>query len=191
MADEALGREFRARLEELLGEPLMVDDPLITTAQAAVLLGVSSIRVARLVRAGHLPAVARTHRRVRLSDVIQVGHDQWMSVGEAADLLTMGRAGVGRMITAGLLPARGTELPLRRNDVEILARLREGWLTLSAAASALDVDIEEIRRMLRSRVLTHTRDGARPVHGHEVARQLIMRSGALSEPTPASRGSAP
>ncbi|NUR94106.1 MAG: hypothetical protein HOV67_02485, partial [Kribbellaceae bacterium] len=47
MAD--LAREYRSRLVELLGEPLMVEDPLITTAQAAVLLGVSPQRVAGLV----------------------------------------------------------------------------------------------------------------------------------------------
>ncbi|HZX03242.1 helix-turn-helix domain-containing protein [Kribbella sp.] len=166
---DALAREYRARLTELLGEPLMVDDPLITTAQAAVLLGVSPQRVAGLVRAGHLPARSRAHRRLLLSDVVQSGLDQWMSVAEAGAVLGLGQTSVRRLISAGLLAAHGKELPLRRNDVEVLATLRGGWLTLATAAKALGVDVDDVQRMLRDRHLTHTCDVARPVYRHELA----------------------
>jgi excisionase family DNA binding protein len=171
----ALAKEFRARLTDLLGEPVMVDDPLITTAQAATLLGVSPQRVAGLVRAGHLPARSRAHRRLRLSDVVQSGLDQWMSVAEAGDMLGLGQTGVRRLISAGLLTAHGRELPLRRADVEVLARLRGGWLTLSEAATMLGVGIADIQQMLRNRRLTHTCDVARPIYRHEVVSVLAAR----------------
>lgn len=176
MAIGELVRDYLTRLSDLLGEPVMVDDPLITTAQAAVLLGVSPQRVAGLVRAGHLPARSRAHRRLLLSDVVQSGLDQWMSVAEAAEMLGLGLTGVRRMISAGLLSAHGKELPLRRVDVEVLTRLREGWLTLSAAAQTLGVEVDEVQRMLRTRHLTHTCDVARPVYGHELASVLASRS---------------
>jgi hypothetical protein len=172
---ETLAREYRTRLAKLLGEPLMVDDPLITTAQAAVLLDVPPQRVAALVRAGHLPARSRSHRRLLLSDVVRSGLDQWMSVAEAGVVLGLGQTGVRRLISSGLLAAYGKELPLRRDDVEVLARLRGGWLTLSAASSALDVGVDEIQRMLRYRQLTHTSDVARPVYRHELAAVLARR----------------
>lgn len=175
MAAGELMRDYRTRLTELLGEPLMVDDPLITTAQAAVLLGVSPQRVAGLVRAGHLPARSRAHRRLLLSDVVQSGLDQWMSVAEAGQVLGLGQTGVRRLISAGLLTAHGKELPLRRDDVEVLAKLRDGWLTLSTAATALGVELDEVQRMLRNRHLTHTCDVARPVYRHEVASVLAQR----------------
>ncbi|HWD83700.1 MAG TPA: helix-turn-helix domain-containing protein, partial [Kribbella sp.] len=170
-----LARDYRARLTELLGEPLMVQDPLITTAQAAVLLGVPPQRVAGLVRAGHLPARSRAHRRLLLSDVIQSGLDRWMSVAEAGDVLGLGQTGVRRLVAAGLLPAHGNELPLRRDDVEVLARLRRGWLTLSSAAVELGVDVEEIQQLLRHRYLTHTCDVARPIYRHELASLIATR----------------
>ncbi|GAA3091767.1 plasmid maintenance system antidote protein VapI [Kribbella aluminosa] len=170
-----LTRDYRSRLAELLGEPLMVDDPLITTAQAAVLLGVEPQRVAGLVRAGHLPARSRSHRRLYLSDVVQSGLDQWMSVAEAGAVLGLGQTGVRRLISAGLLAAHGKELPLRRAEVEVLATLRDGWLTLSTAASALGVDVDEVQRLLRNRHLTHTCDVARPVYRHELAFVLAAR----------------
>ncbi|NIK58439.1 hypothetical protein [Kribbella shirazensis] len=179
MVDE-LVREYRARLAELLGEPLMVDDPLITTAQAAVLLGVPPLRVAGLIRAGHLPARSRAHRRLLLSDVVQSGLDRWMSVTEAGVVLGVGDSGVRRMITAGLLRAHGKLLPLRRTDVEVLAQLREGWLTLSTAATKLGVDALEVHQMLRTGVLTHTCDVARPVYGYELSRVLAVRSGRVA-----------
>jgi plasmid maintenance system antidote protein VapI len=171
-----LARDYQARLTELLGEPLMMDDPLITTAQAAVLLGVSPQRVAGLVRAGHLPARSRAHRRLMLSDVVQSGLDQWMSVAEAGEALGLGQTGVRRLISAGLLAAHGKELPLRRDDVEVLARLREGWLTLSTAASALGVDVDDVQRMLRNRHLTHTCDVGRPIYRHELASVIAGRA---------------
>ncbi|MEU8226308.1 helix-turn-helix domain-containing protein [Kribbella sp. NPDC048915] len=177
---EALAKEYRARLAELLGEPLMVEDPLITTAQAAALLGISPQRVAGLVRAGHLPARSRAHRRLRLSDVVQSGLDQWISVAEAGVLLGLGPTGVRRLISAGLLTAHGKELPLRRNDVEVLAVLRRGWLTLSTAASALGVSVDDIQHLLRTRRLTHTCDVARPVYRHEIATMLTQRRQVLS-----------
>ncbi|NIK54335.1 hypothetical protein [Kribbella shirazensis] len=179
MVDAGLAREYRARLAELLGEPLMVDDPLITTAQAAVLFGVPPLRVAGLIRAGHLPARSRSHRRLLLSDVIQSGLDRWMSVTEAGVVLGVGDTGVRRMITAGLLTAHGKTLPLRRDDVDVLARLRMGWLTLSAAATKLGVDVIEVHQMLRNGALTHTCDVARPVYGYELSRLLAGRSGRL------------
>ncbi|MGZ0147782.1 helix-turn-helix domain-containing protein [Kribbella sp. WER1] len=175
MAVGDLARDYRTRLTELLGEPLMMDDPLITTAQAAVLLGISPQRVAGLVRAGHLPARSRSHRRLLLSDVVQSGLDQWMSVAEAGAVLGLGQTGVRRLISAGLLAAHGKELPLRRDDVDVLAKLREGWLTLSTAASALGVDVDEVQRMLRNRHLTHTCDVARPVYRHELATVIAQQ----------------
>jgi hypothetical protein len=171
-----LALDYRSRVTELLGEPVMVEDPLITTAQAAVMLGVSPQRVAGLVRAGHLPARSRAHRRLLLSDVVQSGLDQWMSVTEAGEVLGLGQTGVRRLISAGLLTAHGKELPLRRVDVEVLARLREGWLTLSTAASALGLDVDDVQRMLRNRHLTHTCDVARPIYRHELASVIAGRA---------------
>ncbi|MFD7161415.1 helix-turn-helix domain-containing protein [Kribbella sp. NPDC059898] len=163
-------------MAELLGEPVMVDDPLITTAQAAVLLGVSPQRVAGLVRAGHLPARTRTHRRLLLSDVVQSGLDHWMSVLEAGAVLGLGSTGVRRLISAGLLPAYGALFPLRRADVEALAGLRAAWLALPAAASALGVDVSEVEQLLRTRVLSHTGDAARPEDRNAVIRLPAERS---------------
>ncbi|MFF0342723.1 helix-turn-helix domain-containing protein [Kribbella sp. NPDC004875] len=175
MTEDALGQEYRARLAELLGEPIMVDDPLLTTAQAAVLLGVSPKRVVGLVRAGRLPARSRTHRRLLLSDVVQVGLDQWMSVAEAGAELGLGQTGVRRLITAGLLHAYGKEFPLRHEDVVVLARLRQGWLPLSVAAHSLGVGVDEVHQMLRDGTLTHTTDVARPVYRHELAARITSR----------------
>lgn len=175
MGNGEIEREFRTRLTELLGEPMMVDDPLVTTAQAALLLEVPPQRVAGLIRAGHLPARSRSHRRLLLSDVVRSGLDQWMSVAEAGAVLGLGQTGVRRLISAGLLTAHGKELPLRRDDVDVLARLREGWLTLSAAATALGADVDEVQRMLRTAHLTHTCDVARPVYRHEIAAVLATR----------------
>ncbi|MGW7684057.1 helix-turn-helix domain-containing protein [Kribbella sp. NPDC054772] len=172
MAEKALGQEYRERLAELLGEPIMVDDPLITTAQAAALLGVSPPRVVGLVRAGRLPARSRAHRRLLLSDVVQVGLDRWMSVAEAGAELGLGQTGVRRLIAAGLLHAYGKEFPLRHQDVEVLARLRQGWLPLSVAARSLSVGVDEIHEMLRDGTLTHTTDVARPVYRHELATRV-------------------
>jgi hypothetical protein len=181
MGDGAVVREFRSRLTELLGEPLMVEDPLVTTAQAALLLEVPPQRVAGLIRAGHLPARSRSHRRLLLSDVVRSGLDQWMSVAEAGAVLGLGQTGVRRLISAGLLVAHGKELPLRRDDVDVLARLREGWLTVSSAATALEVDGDEIQRMLRTGQLTHTCDVARPVYRHEAAAILSTRLPEVKE----------
>lgn len=181
MGNGEVVREFRSRLTELLGEPLMVEDPLVTTAQAALLLEVPPQRVAGLIRAGHLPARSRSHRRLLLSDVVRSGLDQWMSVAEAGAVLGLGQTGVRRLITAGLLTAHGKELPLRRDDVDVLARLREGWWTLSTAATALGADADEVQRMLRTGQLTHTCDVARPVYRHEVAAVLARRLPAALE----------
>lgn len=181
MGDGEAVREFRTRLTEMLGEPLMVDDPLVTTAQAALLLEVPPQRVAGLIRAGHLPARSRAHRRLLLSDVVRSGLDHWMSVAEAGTVLGLGQTGVRRLITAGLLTAHGKELPLRRDDVDVLARLREGWLTIPSAATALGADVAEVQRMLRTGRLTHTCDVARPVYRHEVAALLAMSLPAAME----------
>jgi excisionase family DNA binding protein len=169
---EALDQDYRARLAELLGEPVMVDDPLITTAQAAALLRVPASRVVTMVRAGHLRARSRAHRRLMLSDVVRAGIDRWTSIAEAGVLLGLGPTGVRRLIAAGLLEAHGNELPLRGDDVDQLTRSRQGWLTLSAAASALGVDAEVVHVMLREGTLTHTRDVARPVYQHELTTAL-------------------
>ena len=182
MVDKTLVREFRDRLAELLGEPVMVGDPLITTTQAGALLGVPSRRVAGLVRAGHLPALSRARRRLLLSDVVQAGLDRWMSVPEAAVLLGLGNTGVRRMITVGLLAAHGKEFPLRRDDVEGLARRRRGWLSLASAATELGIDVMDVHTMLRDGTLTHTSDVSRPVHRRELARLHVGASGRVSAP---------
>ena len=181
MGEKELVKEFRTRLTDLLGEPLMVEDPLVTTAQAALLLEVPPQRVAGLIRAGHLPARSRAHRRLLLSDVVRSGLDHWMSVAEAGAVLGLGQTGVRRLIAAGLLTAHGKELPLRRDDVDVLARLREGWLTVWSAATALEADVDEVQRMLRTGQLTHTCDVARPVYRHEVAAVLARRLPAALE----------
>lgn len=158
----------------------MIEDPLITTAQAAVLLGVSPQQVVGLVRAGHLPARSRAHRRLLLSDVVQSGLDQWTSVSEAGLVLGLGDTGVRRVISACLLAAAGNALPLRRDDVEALAHLREGWLTLSEAAAELEVDVVEVHQMLRDGILNHTGDVARPVYRHELTRLTAAGSGGFA-----------
>ncbi|GAA1579593.1 hypothetical protein GCM10009789_36680 [Kribbella sancticallisti] len=186
MAWEQLSQEYRNRLTELLGEPVMVDDPLITTAQAAALLGLSPRRVARLVRAGHLPARARSHRRILLSDVVRSGLDQWISVAEAAEIHWLGEREVRRLISVELLAAHGRELPLRRGDVEALAQIRESWLSIPDAAALLGVRVGQVEHMLRSRALTHTGDDTRPVRRREID-QLAARPAQPAQPARPAR----
>ncbi|MET9276078.1 hypothetical protein [Kribbella sp. NPDC003557] len=182
MVEKVLIREYGDRLAGLLGEPTMVGDPLITTAQAAVLLGVPLRRVAGLVRAGHLPARSRARRRLLLSDVAQAGVDRWMSITEAGVVLGLGNTGVRRMITVGLLAARGEGFPLRRDDVEALARRRDGWLSLASAAMELRIDVMDVHQMLRDGTLTHTSDVSRPVYRGELIEVLRTASGIRCTP---------
>ena len=72
-------------------------------------------------------------------------------------------------------PSESTENTTTLEDLSVLARLREGWLTLSTAASALGVDVDEVQRMLRNRHLTHTCDVARPIYRHELASVIAGR----------------
>jgi excisionase family DNA binding protein len=57
----------------VLGEPPLVDDPMLTAAQVAALLGVNQSTVQRVTRRGLLPVRGRGQRRFRLSDLDRVG----------------------------------------------------------------------------------------------------------------------
>ncbi|HEY3514512.1 MAG TPA: type IV toxin-antitoxin system AbiEi family antitoxin domain-containing protein [Kribbella sp.] len=77
----------RESCEQLLGELIAVDDPMITTGQAERVLGLARGQVARLHRQGWLernPA-AQLRRYYRLADVLQLA--QPISVETAAKLI--------------------------------------------------------------------------------------------------------
>jgi len=55
VAPPGLARWSRGQIEDAIGEPLMVPDPLLTVVQAAALLAVSVAQLDGLVAAGVLP----------------------------------------------------------------------------------------------------------------------------------------
>lgn len=62
----------KARIERLIGEPLMAADPLLTLPQAAAILGVSTQKARRLIRAQLIEYNPRLRRSLRLSGIQRV-----------------------------------------------------------------------------------------------------------------------
>jgi predicted DNA-binding transcriptional regulator AlpA len=164
----------RTRLERLLGEPLMADDPLIDVRQAAAVLGVSRATVRDLLTAGVLPRHGPAEggpavRQLLLSEVLDwAALPSRITVGEAATLLGESVASVHRLVGVGLLSWQGGRWPLSRAGVEDLAIRRRHWLTLAEAAKAAQVPAEEIHHRLGDQLLNHTGDVSRPVDGAQL-----------------------
>jgi excisionase family DNA binding protein len=112
--------------ETVLGEPRVVGDPRITTAQAGVILKMTRQRVWNLIGRGDLPAYGprNSARRLELSDVQQLATlGEPISVGEAARILHCPTDDVRALIQAGQLRGRpGSRYPVYRPEVEELAR---------------------------------------------------------------------
>jgi hypothetical protein len=110
--------------ETVFGEPRMVGDPRITTAQAGVILKMTRQRVWNLIGRGDLPAYGPRNSARRLSDVQQLAVlGEPISVGEAARILHCPTADVRALIRAGQLRQRpGSRYPVYRPQVEELAR---------------------------------------------------------------------
>lgn len=158
----------RAELEALLGEPLMVDDPLITVAQAAAILGMRVDRVRDLITTGGLDtegSLSSGRRRIRLSDVLRLAAEpaQRISVTAAAHLLGESGSTVRRLVRAELLTWHGGRWPLSRPQVDQLADQRRGWLTVVQATTATRLGAEDLRQLLDDGVLSSTGDARRPI----------------------------
>jgi excisionase family DNA binding protein len=112
--------------ETVFGEPRMVGDPRITTAQAGVILKMSRQRVWNLIGRGDLPAYGprNSARRLKLSDVQQLAVlGEPICVGEAARILRCPTDDVRALIRSGRLRGRpGSRYPVYRPAVEELAR---------------------------------------------------------------------
>lgn len=179
----------RKRLEPLLGEPIMVDDPLITVTQAAAVTDLSSERIRRMIRSGRLTAHPGTGRRqLLLSEVLEMASADQISVREAAAILNLRPSAVNRLVRAGLLTGTGGDLPVTRREVRRLAERRADWVTIAAAAERLTVAAADIHRLLNHGVLRHTGDAAGPIHGDQVEAldRLHHISGGQDTPQPAS-----
>jgi predicted DNA-binding transcriptional regulator AlpA len=164
----------RTRLEGLLGEPLMVSDPLIDIKQASAVLGLTAAAVRRMLRAGALPCQEAadgrlTARTLRLADVLAWAKSPArITVAEAAGLLGESSSAVHRLIAVRLLGWCGGQWPVVRSEVESLVTRRRDWLTLAQAANALRTSPEEVHQLLGSGALTHTHDVSRPVDKAQV-----------------------
>ncbi|MDF9717883.1 helix-turn-helix domain-containing protein [Nocardioides sp. ChNu-99] len=99
----------------------------MTTAEAAVALGVSRAMVVRRIQLGELTAVRHRERwwidPSSLEDLV-AREAQWVSIGEAARLAGCTRGRVLRAVTDGTLSQRpGTRASIARGDVDALRRL--------------------------------------------------------------------
>jgi anti-sigma regulatory factor (Ser/Thr protein kinase) len=172
----------RTRLESLLGEPLMVDDPLITMRQAATVLEVSTDRVRQLVSSGQLVAHGGSGwRRLQLSEVLRLAGQSRVSVAEAATMLSVKPSQVHRFVRAGLLADHGGALPVTRQAVERLGERRRQWLTVAESADRLALSPATIHQLLLDEILTHTNDAGRPVYRDQV--DALQRLGQLRRST--------
>ena len=172
----------RDRLELVLGEPLMVDDPLITIKQAAALLEVSTDRVRQLVSTGQLVAHSGTGwRRLQLTEVLQLAGESRISVTEAAGVLGVKPAQVHHFVRAGLLADHGGSLPVSREGVDALVLRRHQWLSIAQATDRLGLSSGTVHELLRDEVLTHTQDSDKPVYRDQV--DALLRLGQLRRST--------
>lgn len=106
----------------------------ISGAEAAEILGMHELSVARLVMRGVLRKPAKGARRAldraeveRLAlERYRPGHPYWLTTPEAADVLGVTRARVHQLVTAGRLPyvEHGGRHYFRRPQVEVIANAR-------------------------------------------------------------------
>jgi len=107
----------------------------VSGKEAANILGIRELSVARLVSQGVIPKTAK-HARFALdrSDVervalerYQAGHRYWLSTREAAEVLGVGTTRVLQLVDRGFLPAVKHEgrWNFRRHQVEVIANARE------------------------------------------------------------------
>ena len=110
----------REQCEELLGEPIVVADPVITTAQTARVLEIRVVQVYRLVRQGWLQrhGAQRTARCILLSDVLVLR--EAITAADAAELIGCRLDDVLAMVESRRLRPTGDSLrPVRRVDAMI------------------------------------------------------------------------
>jgi hypothetical protein len=161
--------------ETVFGEPRMVGDPRITTAQAGVILKMSRQRVWNLIGRGDLPAYGprNSARRLKLSDVQQLAVlGEPICVGEAARILRCSAGDVRALIRAGQLRGRpGSRYPVYRPQVEELARCSGvdsrdssipfgpvGRVPTSDAARILGISKQETRALAAAELIPAVRD---------------------------------
>ena len=192
----------------VLGEPLLVDDPMLTTAQVATLLGVNQSTVQRMTRRGLLPVQGQGRWRYRLSDLRRVeipprpAGDQrargpWVAPAGRVTLAEAARI-VGMPVTTLRTSYLGTpDLPrlngarhvVRRADAEELARRVADRLTVREAAARLGWTIAGVRQLLRDRVLPRHPDWDRPILAHRV--QQLLGGGWTPPTDPVHEGRVP
>jgi len=183
-----------AEVDLLLGQPRMVADPRISTAQAAAILGLPPGQVRRLMARGELPVHGppRSQRRLLLSQVRRLAAlGEPITVGQAATILRTTTNEVRARVAAGQLterPAGGR--PVYRGEAENLARRLAvdqaargptarrgpaGHLTTSEAARILGLSRAGTRAQAAARRLPAPRNSRgqywyRPAHLEMVAR---------------------
>jgi hypothetical protein len=161
--------------ETVFGEPRMVGDPRITTAQAGVILKMTRQRVWNLIGRGDLPAYGprNSARRLKLSDVQQLAVlGAPICVGQAARIPHRPTGDVRALIRAGQLRQRpGSRYPVYRPEVEELARRSGvdaraspipfgpvGRVPTSAAARILAISRQETRALAAAELIPAVRD---------------------------------
>lgn len=164
-------------VDPLLGQPRMVPDPRITTAQAATILGLTPARVRYLVERGELPVHGSPHsqRRLLMSQVRRLAElGEPITLRQAAKILGCSTDDVRTLVAAGQLTHRArSNRPLYRPQVEDLARRRSvepvvprprrrarpaGCVSTSEAAWILGVSRATVRRQAMEGLLPSTRD---------------------------------
>ena len=166
----------------VLGEPLLVDDPMLTAAQGAALLGVNQSTVNRMTRRGLLPVRGRGRRRFRLSDLNRVEIPPRRSTPG-------GRGAVGGAGGSCHVAGGGAD---RRDAGDDAAHQLPGHPGAAAAEQRAArgpprADAEELaRRLLRDRVLRRHPDWDRPILAHHV--QQLLDSGWAPPTDPVHQG---
>ncbi|GAA1616397.1 hypothetical protein GCM10009789_82980 [Kribbella sancticallisti] len=167
-------------VDPLLGQPRMVDDPRISPAQAAVVLGKPVAYVYRLMRLGRLPTAGVSHSswQLRLSDV---EHHRDLGdpipLKEAARLLRCSTGDVRKLVADGKLTGvQGSRRPVYLREVQQLAAawgvperkrgrprpdpMPAGYTDLRGAAELLRVSVGTARRLAAKERIPAERDAA-------------------------------
>jgi hypothetical protein len=187
------------------------DDPMVTVAQAAELLGASPDVVRRLVKRGLSAKRGRPapgEPWIRLSDLERVEvpaadpaegwqRGPWVRPVGRVTLQEAARiAGVSittlrtRYIGTSVMPRqKGARFPVLRTDAEALGRRLRDRLTIREAAQRLGWTLVGVRRLLRAGELDRCRDRDRPVLAVSV--QELLDSGWRPPVDPAHEGRVP
>lgn len=155
-------------IDPLLGQPRMVDDPRISIAQGAAVLGMTVAQVHRLIRLGRLPrhGPANNGRPLLLSEVTTLhAKGDPIPVKLAARMLHRSLESALELVAAGKLPlVPGTQTRVYRGDVAAIL----------AAESAVK---EAAKKAVKGRSGTPGRRRHRGPIGHLNSRQTAERLG--------------